>query len=402
MKILVLNAGSTSVKFKLYEMPAGTVISEGNCQKVGREDAEMKYTAKSCGKKLFTLPIPTHAAAIAKILELLTCGETKVIDSVKEISAAAHRVSAGGIKYTKTVPVDDEVIREVEELAVFAPLHNPAQAGGMRACREVFGEDFPMTVGFDNSFTSTIPPVAHVYAAPYRYYELYDLRKYGYHGLSYEYVVRRYAALAKKELPGTRVVACHLGGGSSLCAIKDGIAVDNTFGLGTGQGMPCGTRAGSFDHTGIGYIMQKENISYEQVEDILHRESGLLGISGISGDEKELEDAAAEGNARAQLALDIMAYDAKKYMGSYAYIMGGLDAVIFTGGIGENSDVIRAMICDGLEELGIVLDRDANIKFNRQEHRISADSSKVDIWLIPTDEEFIIAEDTMEILGRRQ
>lgn len=399
LKILVINAGSTSVKFRLFDMETSTVVAEGNCQKVGRQDSELKFVKENGGKTLITLPLLTHGDALLKIIEMLTSGDTKIIENIREIGAVAHRVSMGGPKYLKTVEVTEDVILTVEGLSDITPLHNPPQAKVMRACREIFGADFPMAVGFDTAFNATIPLVAHIYPVPYRYYEQHQFRKYGFHGLSHQFVSERCAELSGRDPKGTRVISCHLGGGSSVCAIKDGISIDNSFGIGTGQGPACGTRAGTIDHAGIGYLMKRENITYDEAEEILHRESGLLGLSGISSDEKEIEDAAANGDARAQLTLDVMAYQIKNYIGSYAFAMGGLDTVIFTGGIGENSDFMRAKICDGLSEFGIVLDENANVKFNRREHKISAATSKVDIWIIPTNEEYVIARDAQRLFS---
>ena len=396
MIILVLNAGSTSLKFKLYEMNDSSVIAEGNCQKVGAENADMKYLSGKTGKITKTLPIRSHADAVALMLEMLASGETKVIESEKDIKVVAHRVSMGG-DYNSSVMIDEGVIQMIEAKSPLAPLHNPVQARVIRDCRRVFGEDFPMVAGFDTAFNATIPPVAHLYAVPYRLYEGHGFRRYGYHGLSYQFVAERYEAVSGNKLAGRNIAACHLGGGSSVCAIKDGKATENTFGIGTGQGPACGTRAGTVDHAGIGYLMQKENLTYQEIEDMLHRESGLLGISGVSGDEKEVEDAAFAGHERAQLALDFMAYQIKTYIGSYAFAMGRLDTIIFTGGIGENSDYMRASICSGLESFGIKLDEGANREFNRREYKISAADSRVDIWIIPTNEELVIARDAVKL-----
>lgn len=398
MIILVINAGSTSVKFKLYDMADESVLAEGNCQKVGRDDAELKFKGKNSGKIQLVMPVKSHGDALSLILEMLTTGDTKVIEGVKDIAAVAHRVSQGG-RYDTTVFVDENVIEAIEEKSWIAPLHNPVQAMAIRDCRRIFGESFPMTVGFDTAFNMTIPPVAYIYAVPYKYYEEYNFRRYGYHGLSYQFVIERYAKLSGRDLAGSRIVACHLGGGSSVCAIKDGKAVENSFGMGTGQGPACGTRAGTVDHVGLGYLMQKENLSYDEMEEILHRESGLLGISGISGDEYEIEKAAFSGNARAQLTLDFMEYQIKGYIGSYAFNMGGVDAIIFTGGIGENSDYMREKICGGLEAFGIKLDLEANKKFNRTEHKMSAADSLTEIWAIPTNEEIVIARETIGLIG---
>ena len=396
MLILVLNAGSTSLKLKLYDMSESSVVADCNCQKVGGENADVKYKSEKTGKITKTLPILSHADALVLMLEMLTSGDTKVIGGKEDIKLVAHRASMGG-DLKSSVLIDESIIKMIEAKSPLAPLHNPVQIRVIRDTRRVFGEDFPMAVSFDTAFNATIPPVAYLYAVPYRLYEEHDFRRYGYHGQSYQFVAERYETVSGNKLEGMNIVACHLGGGSSVCAIKDGKAIDNSFGIGTGQGPACSTRAGTVDHTGIGYIMQKENLTYQEIEDMLHRESGLLGISGVSGDEKEIEDAAFKGHERAQLTLDIMAYQIKTYIGSYAFAMGGLDAIIFTGGIGENSDYMREHILKGLEAFGIKLDKDANRDFNRQEHKISAKDSKVEIWIIPTNEELVIARDAVKI-----
>jgi acetate kinase len=269
----------------------------------------------------------------------------------------------------------------------------------MRICREIFG-DIPMTAGFDTAFNANIPPVAYLYAVPYEYYEKLRFRRYGYHGLSYQFVIERYKRLASRDnLKGARIVACHLGGGSSVCAIKDGKAIENSFGMGTGQGPACGTRAGTVDHAGLGYLMKAEGLSYDEIESVLHRDSGLLGLSGISGDEYELEKAAAQGNARAGLTLDYMAYQIRGYIGSYAFNLGGAAAIIFTGGLGENSDVMREKILEGLGVFGIELDKNANVAFNRKAAKISAESSRTGIWVIPTNEEIVLARESVALLN---
>lgn len=401
MKVLVINAGSSSVKFKLYDMHSAALLAEGNCQRVGLADSEIKYERTGADKVKLVETLVDHTAALQKILSMLTSGDTKVLDSIADIGAIGHRVSMGGPKYVSSVRIDEDVIRTIEDISDVAPLHNPPQVKVIRICRELLGEQFPMVVGFDTAFHTTIPIESHLFAVPYRYYEDYNVRRFGFHGLSHQFVVERYAELTGKNLVGTRIVTCHLGGGSSLTAVKDGKSMDNTFGMGTGMGLACGTRAGDFDHVAIGYIMQKENRTYDEMEAILHRESGLLGISGASSDEKELEDLAAAGHACAQLALDVMARQVQKYIGAYAFEMGGLDTIIFTGGIGENSDIMRRMICTGLEGFGVLLDPDANVRFNRNEHIISKADSSVDIWAIPTNEELVIARDTRKIVSGR-
>jgi acetate kinase len=398
VKILVVNAGSTSVKFKLFDMPAGAVVAEGNCQRVGLKDSEIKYIDSAGHKTLLVEDLADHNAAFRKIIALLTPGETAVIGDIAEIDAVGHRISMGGSEYVRTTFATEDVLATADELSDITPLHNPPQVGAIRACRAVFGDSIPMTAGFDTAYHQTMPQASYLYAVPYEYYEKYGMRRYGFHGLSYQFVVDRYAQLTGNDLQNHRMVVCHLGGGASATAVKNGKSMDNTFGFGTGQGLLGGSRAGDFDHVGIGYLLEKTGLSYREMEDVLHKQSGLLGISGLSSDERELEEAAAAGNARAQLALDVMAQQVKKYIGAYAFEMGGLDTLIFTGGIGENSDIIRKMTLAGLESFGIVLDKEKNLSLNRKEAKISTEVSRVDVWIIPTNEELVIASDTMKLL----
>ena len=398
MNILVINAGSTSVKFKLYHMDDQSLIAEGNCQRVGLKDSEIKYVDTAGQKQLFIQDLKDHNAAFAKILQLLTTGNTKVIDSISQIDAVGHRISMGGTRFVQTTFVSQELLTVAEELGSIAPLHNPPQVAAIRACQQVFGTAIPMTASFDTAYHQTMPETSYAYAIPYDYHEKYEVRRFGFHGLSYQFVARRLEELTGHN--GGHMVVCHLGGGASATAVKNGKSMDNTFGFGTGQGLICGSRAGDFDHVAIGHILQKSGMSYAQIEEILHKQSGLLGISGVSSDEKEVEEAAAAGNPRAQLALDMMIQQLKKYIGGYAFEMGGLDTLLFTGGIGENSDVVRAMTCKGLESFGVVLDEEKNLAMNRKEGKISKPDSKVDIWIIPTNEELVIAQDTALLLAK--
>ncbi len=399
MKVLILNAGSTSMKFKLYDMSKnGYVLAEGNFQRVGTENGWVKYVTAHGSKKQFEQPLPTHEDALQKIIELITTGETKVLESIQELGAVGHRVANGGAKLVKSTLITEEVIQEAVAIQDITPLHTPPQVATIRACQKLLGENFPMVAGFDTAFHQTMPPVSYIFGIPYEYYEKYGIRRLGFHGLSHQFIVERYGEILGHSLEGTKIVTCHLGGGSSVTAVKDGKTMDNTFGVGTGEGPIGGTRAGTFDHVGVGLIMSKENLSYDEVEDILHRKAGLLGISGVSGDEREVEEAAAAGNERAKLSLDVMAHQIKKYIGSYAFELGGLDTIIFTGGVGENSDLMRSLICQGLEAFGIKLDPKANVEHNRTEHCISAEDSKVAIWIIPTNEELVIARDTYHLV----
>ena len=397
MKVLVLNAGSSSMKFKLYDMIDKSVIAEGNCQRLGLPESEIKYVSNK--KLVLTEHLENHGEALMRMIELLTTGDTKVIESIEEIGAIGHRVSMGGPNYRRSTLVDDAVLEAVNTLSIITPLHNPPQAMCIRECQKIFGKDFPMAIGFDTAFHHSIPEKVYTYAIPHELAEKYGVRRYGFHGLSYQYVVERYDEITGGKAQTEKMVVCHLGGGASATAVKFGKSLDNTFGFGTGEGLVAGSRAGSLDHVAIGYLMEKTGMSYSEIEVLLHKDSGILGISGVSSDEKELEDAAAEGNKRAQLALDVMAHNVTKTIGAYAFEMGGLDTIIFTGGIGENSDIMRELICRGLDGVGIVLDKQANVEHNRTEHEISDKSSKVKIWIIPTNEELVIAQDTFKLVS---
>lgn len=400
MKVLVLNAGSCSLKFKLYDMDSSEqVLAEGNCQRVGLETGEIKYIREGCPNITLTPPLPTHQDALKYAIQLLTQGEGAVLSSIHQIGAVGHRLSMGGSRFVQSVEIDDAVIQEISSFREITPLHTPAQVATLEACRKLMGE-VPMAAGFDTAFHQTIPLVNQLFPIPYRYYEELGVRRYGFHGLSHQFVAERYWELTKRSPKGHRMVICHLGGGASLTAVQDGASRNNTFGMGTGLGMLSGSRCGTCDTSAVGYIMGKESKTFDQVFELLHRESGLLGISGVSSDAYEVEKAALAGNQRAILALDMMTQQVKQYIGSYAFEMGGLDTILFTGGIGENSDYVRERCCQGLEAFGIRLDALANREHNHSEHCISQPDSPVDIWIIPTNEELLIARDTYRLTGK--
>ncbi|WRS28222.1 acetate kinase [Oscillospiraceae bacterium MB08-C2-2] len=396
MKILVINAGSSSLKGKLYDMQTQQALAEANCQRVGLNESIIKYVGLSGKKEIFHRSLPTHKEALEEILQLFTTGKTQAIGSIKEIAAIGHRLAMGGAKYVKSVLIDKEVVSTLYELGDVAPLHNPVQARTIEICWQVFGSDLPMVAVFDTAFHQTMPQSNYMFSLPYEYYKKYNLRRYCFHGMSHQYVSEAYAQHTGKDISQLNLITCHMGGGSSITAIKGGKSINNSFGFGIGEGPMGGTRAGTVDYTALSYIMKKENLSFDEVEDVLARESGMLGVSGISSDEYELEKLALEGNERAKLTLDIFAVQIKRYIGSYFFEMGSLDALIFTGGIGENSDYMRRLICENLEEVGISLDQEANVAFNRQVGRISSPDAKVDIWVIPTNEEWVIANDTFK------
>jgi len=399
MLTLVLNAGSSSMKFKLYDMAgAEQVIAGGNCQRVGLKNSEVKFVGSDGQTRLITTDIKDHLEAMDLTLRLLSEGAEAPLASLKELGCIGHRIAVGGPKATKSKLIDEDVIDAIEQHAHIAPLHSPPQVATIRACQKLLGKNFPMVAGFDTAFHRTIPKEVYFCPIPYEYYEKYGVRRVGFHGLSHQYVAERFAQLTDRNLEGTRVITCHLGGGSSLTAIKDGKSMDNTLGFGTGQGLMCGTRAGTFDHSAIAHLIRVSGKSFEQIEEDLQLRSGFLGVSGVSSDAKDVEQSASEGNERAQLALDMLTIQIKKYIGAYTFLMGGLDAVVFTAGIGENSEYIRRRVCEGLEGVGIKLDEHLNAKFNHKEGRISQSGSPVDLWVIPTNEELVIARDTFSIV----
>jgi len=386
------------MKFKLYDMSDQSVIAQGNCQRVGTCGSDIKYTVNG-RSHVSAVDLPDHGAALQEVLELLSSGETKVISGADDISAVGHRVVFGGAQYMQSVFAGEDVIRSIEGYAPIAPLHNPVQAGCIRFCKEIFGENVQMAAVFDTAFHHTQPQKAFMYAIPFEYYEHHGVRRYGFHGLSYQFVTDRYDEISGGLLSREKIVACHLGGGASAAAIMHGKSIDSSFGFGSGEGIPCGTRVGTFDHSAIGFLMEKTGNTYDEIEDMLNKKSGLLGLSGISSDQLKIErEVIGFGHRRGMLALEVMAYTVKKCIGAYAFAMNGLDTIIFTGGIGENSDFMRELVCRDLENLGIVLDKQANKKHNRTEYLISSAGSKVKIWIIPTNEELVIARDTYKLM----
>lgn len=397
MKILVINAGSSSLKYQLIDMDNEQVIAKGLCERIGIDG---RISHKTFEGKEVTLDVafPTHKEAFAKVMELLTTGELAVVKEISEIGAVGHRVVHGGEKFFQSVRVNDEVIKEIEELAELAPLHNPANVTAIKACVEVVGDKVPQVVVFDTAFHQTMPAKAYISGLPYEYYEKYHVRKYGFHGTSHRFVSARYAEILGTSLEGKKIVTCHLGNGSSISAIKDGHVIDTTMGFTPLDGIIMGTRAGEVDNSITLYVMEKEGLSTKEMNNILNKKSGFQGISGISSDARDLEKAASEGNERAQLTLDKVMYQIKKYVGAYAAAMGGLDAVIFTGGIGENSAPTRAGVCKDMEFLGLKITDELNNSASRHECKFSTEDSKVEAWVIPTNEELLIARDTLALV----
>lgn len=393
MKVLVINAGSSSLKYQLFDMSNESVLAKGNCERIGVDGKIGHKTSDGRGTE-YDVAFPTHKEAFMEVVKVLTTGDCKVIDSVSEITAIGHRTLHGSEKYKVSTVITEQVIADIESYADLGPLHNPPQAVAMRACRQVFGEKIPMVAVFDTSFHQTMPPKAYMFAVPYEYYEKYSIRRYGFHGTSHRFVSDRYTQLTGKA---PRLITCHLGNGSSISAIVDGKVQDTSMGLTPLDGFIMGTRCGGIDPSVVTYIAAKENLSPSQMSDLLNKKSGFLGISGISSDCRDLHAAAEEGNMRAQLALDMLVYQIKKIVGGYAAAMGGVDAIVFTGGIGENDSHIRADVLADMEYMGVQVDLAKNK--TREECQISLPTSKVDVWVIPTNEEIIIARDTVSLSG---
>ena len=392
MNILVINAGSSSLKYQLLNPETEQVLAKGLCERIGIDG---KFTYKPTGKqavKEADVAMPTHSEAIQAVLNALVDKDNGVIASMKEIDAVGHRVVHGGEKFAKSVLITDEVMAAIEECNPLAPLHNPANIIGIKACQKLM-PGTPMVAVFDTAFHQTMPPVAYTYALPYEYYEKDAVRRYGFHGTSHKYVSQRAAAMLGKPIEELKLISCHLGNGSSVTAIDGGKSVDTSMGFTPLAGLPMGTRSGDIDAGIMEYLMNKYNMNINEMLTILNKKSGVLGISGVSSDFRDLESAAEQGNKRAALAVKAFEYGVKKLIGSYAAAMGGVDAIIFTAGVGENGIGNRANIVKGLEFMGVKLDAEAN-KVRGEETVISAADSKVKILLIPTNEELMIAIDT--------
>ena len=394
MKILIINAGSSSLKYQFMESEGGEVFAKGLCERIGI-DGRLTHKVPGRENVVMDIPMPTHNEAIQSVLDIMVDPEKGVIASTDEIAAVGHRVLHGGAAFTESCIIDDACIAAIEKCIPLGPLHNPANLMGIRACQKIM-PNTPQVAVFDTAFHMTMPPKAYIYAIPYEYYEKDDVRRYGVHGTSHRYVsARAIDMLGNPE--HSRVISCHLGNGSSLAAIVDGKVMDTSMGLGPLAGFPMGTRSGDVDATILEYLMGRYNYDIKEMLNILNKKSGVLGISGVSSDFRDLEKAADEGNERAQLALDKFIYEVKKYIGAYATVMGGVDAILFTAGIGENSADLRAKICEGLEYMGIKMDVEKN-KVRGEEAVVSADDSKVKIFIIPTNEELMIAMDTASIV----
>ena len=396
MKVLVINAGSSSLKYQLLDTANQEVLAKGLCERIGIDG---KFTYKAPGKNTIDavdVAMPTHSEAIQAVLNALVDADNGVIASMSEIEAVGHRVVHGGETFACSVKIDDAVMAALEECIPLAPLHNPANITGIKACQECM-PGVPMVGVFDTAFHQTMPPVAYTYALPYEYYENDKVRRYGFHGTSHKYVAQRAAAMLGKPIEELKLISCHLGNGSSVTAIDGGKSVDTSMGFTPLAGLPMGTRSGDLDAGILEYLMGKYGYDIKEMVNILNKKSGVQGVSGVSSDFRDLENAHKEGNARAGLAVDMFNYGVKKLIGSYAAAMGGVDAIIFTAGVGENSASQRLAIASGLEFMGVEMDAEAN-NVRGKETVISAADSKVKVLLIPTNEELMIALDTAELV----
>ena len=393
MNVLVINAGSSSLKYQLMNPETGDVTAKGLCERIYIDG---RLTHKVGDKKVVRdIPMPTHSEAISAVLEILQDSEHGVIKSVDEIDAVGHRVLHGGMKFSDSCIIDDACIKAIEDCIPLGPLHNPANLMGIRACQAVMPGK-PQVAVFDTAFHMTMPPKAYRYAIPTEYYENDDIRRYGFHGTSHKYIARRVAALlGKKEF---KLVNCHLGNGSSLSAVKDGKCMDTSMGLSPLAGVPMGTRSGDIDACVVQFICNKYGMSVDDCLTMLNKKSGVLAISGVSSDFRDLEDGSANGNENCTLALEKFCYEVAKYVGSYAAALNGIDVLTFTAGVGENGPDTRQMICDYLAFMGVKLDPEAN-KVRGKEQLISAPDSKVQVWVVPTNEELMIAQDTAELVN---
>ena len=395
MKILVLNCGSSSIKYALYDMTDKSVITSGGIEKIGLPDSFIKY--KTDGQKFqFEAPVPEHTAGVQLIFKVLTEGEHAVLRDLHELDAVGHRMVHGGEKFSKSVLLTPEVMRDFEACNDLAPLHNPANIKGVNAVKALL-PDLPQVGVFDTAFHQTMPKKAFMYAVPYELYEKYGVRRYGFHGTSHRYVSQRVCEFLGVSPIGKRIITCHIGNGGSVSAVVDGKCVDTTMGLTPLEGVMMGTRSGDIDGGAITFLEKKLGLDADGMSNLLNKKSGVLGITGKSSDMRDVENAANDGDERAQLALDMYFYRIKKYIGAYAAAMGGVDIIVFTAGVGENQIGMREAVCNGLEFLGVKFDAKKN-NVRGEEAIISADDSKVTVTVIPTDEELMIATDTMALL----
>ena len=395
MKVLVINCGSSSLKYQLIDTESEDVLAKGLCERIGI-DGRLTHTKSGSDKVTKDVAMPDHDKAVSIVLDTLTDPELGAVSSLKEIDAVGHRVVHGGERFAKSVVVDDEVFKAIEEVSDLAPLHNPANLTGIKACMKLM-PGVPQTAVFDTAFHQTMPDYAYMYGIPYEYYEKYKVRRYGFHGTSHSFVSKRAIELLGMPAEDTKVIVCHLGNGSSITAVKGGKSVDTSMGLTPLAGVSMGTRSGLIDPAIIEFIADKENLSLKEVMEVLNKKSGMLGLSGVSSDFRDLDKGIAEGNDQCRLAVELFSYQTAKYVGAYAAAMNGVDAICFTAGVGENNVVVRKQVVDRLGYLGIKLDEEAN-GIRGEEKLISTLDSHVKVYVIPTNEELAIARETVELL----
>lgn len=399
MKILVLNCGSSSIKYKLFEMADRSVIAQGGVEKIGLKDSFLKFTKPNGEKKVIEKEMPEHTVGVELILNTLTSAEDGVLKSLNELDAVGHRVLHGGQAFSESVLINDEVIKAIEDNIELGPLHNPANLKGINAVKKIL-PNIPQVAVFDTAFHQTMPEKAFMYALPYEYYEKFKVRRYGFHGTSHRYVSKRVCDFLGIKPEGTKIITAHVGNGGSLAAIKDGKCVDTTMGMTPAEGLMMGTRAGEVDPGMLPYVFSKGGLNADSFNDLVNKKSGLLGVSGVSSDMRDIMQAIADGNERAKLALDMFVYRLTKFIGSFVAAMNGTDILVFTGGIGENSDIVRRLVCDGLTYLGLKIDEEKNSQAHGTEVVISTADSKMKVVVIPTDEELTIASDTEAIVKK--
>ena len=399
MKILVLNCGSSSIKYKLYEMTTKEVLAQGGIEKLGLPDSFLKFKMPDGSKKTIEKNMPEHTVGVQLIFDTLTNPEYSCIKSLSEIDAVGHRRVHGGEKFNTSVVITPEVIEQMKACTDLAPLHNPANLKGVAAVSAIL-PNVPQVGVFDTAFHQTMPAHAYMYALPYEYYTQYGVRRYGFHGTSHRYVSRRACEFLGIDYEKTKIITVHVGGGGSITAIKDGKSIDTSMGLTPVEGLVMGTRSGDVDLGAITYLMDKLGLSVADLNTIINKKSGVLGVSGVSSDMRDIEDAIAKGNERAKLALDMFEYRLLKYIGAYTAALNGVDLIVFTGGIGENQVITREYICKGLNYLGVKFNKELNAKTRGEEVEISTPDSKVRVVVIPTDEELTIATDTMNLVTK--
>lgn len=397
MKVLVINAGSSSLKYQVFDMQNESVIAKGNCEKIGIEGSFVKYKANGV-EKVFEGNLQDHTQALSKVFDILTNQEYGILKSLDEIDAIGHRVVHGGEIFKESVLITDEIMQQFEKLVPLGPLHMPANISGIKACQKLFGNK-PQVAVFDTAFHSNMPEVAYMYGIPYEAYTDWKIRRYGFHGTSHRYVSGECARLMQKDIKDLKIITCHLGNGSSISAVNGGISVDTTMGLTPLAGVMMGTRCGDIDPSIIETIADRTGWDIKQITSYLNKKSGILGINGVSSDMRDNESEIAKGNKRAILAVDMLAYQIKKYIGAYTFAMGGVDAIVFTGGVGENDSLLREKILSNLEAFGIKLNTEYNKSMPRGTvEQINAKDSQVMIYRIPTDEELVIARDAKALI----